>query len=88
MLNTYVVEGGIGKCTAFTALVPKLKEKAGQGIQVYTPYIDTCAFNPDIAMGYEQTIPLHDESKFKPQDPRNLLVDPEVVISAYKKLRS
>ena len=61
MLNTYVVEGGIGKCTAFTALVPKLKEKAGQGIQVYTPYIDTCAFNPDIAMGYEQTIPLHDE---------------------------
>ena len=61
MLNTYVIEGGIGKCTAFTAVVPKLKEKAGEGIQVYTPYIDVCAFNPDIAMGYEQTIPINDE---------------------------
>ena len=29
-----------------------------------------------------------DESKFKPQDPRNLLVDPDVVVTAYKKLRS
>ena len=27
MLNTYVVEGGVGKCTAFTALLPKLKKK-------------------------------------------------------------
>jgi hypothetical protein len=26
MLNTYVVEGGVGKCTAFSALIPKLKE--------------------------------------------------------------
>ena len=60
MLNTYVVEGGIGKCTAFTALVPKLSEKAGQKIQVYTPYIDCFAFNPDIEMAYEQSLPLHD----------------------------
>ena len=28
MLNTYVVEGGVGKCTAFTALLPKLKKKS------------------------------------------------------------
>jgi hypothetical protein len=27
MLNTYVVEGGVGKCTAFTALIPELKKK-------------------------------------------------------------
>jgi hypothetical protein len=27
MLNTYVVEGGVGKCTAFSALIPKLKRK-------------------------------------------------------------
>jgi hypothetical protein len=26
-MNTYVVEGGIGKCTAFTALIPKLRTK-------------------------------------------------------------
>ena len=60
MLNTYVVEGGIGKCTAFTALVPKLAEKAGQKIQVYTPYIDCFANNPDIEMAYEQSLPLND----------------------------
>jgi hypothetical protein len=28
MLNTYVVEEGVGKCTTFSALIPKLKEKA------------------------------------------------------------
>jgi hypothetical protein len=27
MLNTYVVEGGVGKCTAFTALIPELKKE-------------------------------------------------------------
>jgi len=36
MLNTYVVEGGVGKCTTFSALIPKLKEKAD--VQIYTPY--------------------------------------------------
>jgi hypothetical protein len=60
MLNTYVIEGGIGKCTAFTALIPKLAEKAGEAIQIYTPYIDCFAFNPDVAMAYEQSLPLTD----------------------------
>jgi hypothetical protein len=60
MLNTYVIEGGIGKCTAFTALIPKLADKAGEGIQIYTPYIDVFAFNPDVAMAYEQSLPLND----------------------------
>jgi hypothetical protein len=27
MLNTYVVEGGVGKCTAFSALIPEAKTK-------------------------------------------------------------
>ena len=60
MLNTYVIEGGIGKCTAFTALIPKLAKKAGEAIQIYTPYIDVFAFNPDVAMAYEQSLPLTD----------------------------
>jgi ADP-heptose:LPS heptosyltransferase len=60
MLNTYVIEGGIGKCTAFTALIPSLAEKAGESIQIYTPYIDCFAFNPDVAMAYEQSLPLTD----------------------------
>lgn len=60
MLNTYIIEGGIGKCTAFTALIPKLAKKAGEGVQIYTPYIDCFAFNPDVTMAYEQTLPLND----------------------------
>ena len=59
-LNTYVVEGGIGKCVAFTALLPKLVEKSGQNVQIYTPYIDCFAFNPGVAMAYEQSIPMND----------------------------
>jgi len=60
MLNTYVIEGGIGKCTAFTSLIPALAKKAGQSIQIYTPYIDCFAFNPDVAMAFEQSLPLND----------------------------
>ena len=58
MLNTYVVEGGVGKCTAFTALIPKLRKKSE--VQVYTPYIDCFAGNPDVKLALEQTIPLQD----------------------------
>ena len=58
MLNTYVVEGGVGKCTAFTALIPKLKKKSE--VQVYTPYIDCFAGNPDVKLVLEETLPLRD----------------------------
>ena len=58
MLNTYVVEGGVGKCTAFSALIPKLKEKSE--IQIYTPYIGCFASNQDVKLVLEQTLPLQD----------------------------
>ena len=58
MLNTYVVEGGVGKCTAFSALIPKLKEKSE--VQIYTPYIGCFASNPDVKLVLEQTLPLTD----------------------------
>ena len=47
-LNTYFIEGGVGKCVAFTSLIPKLVEKAGQKIQIHTPYVDCFAHNPGI----------------------------------------
>jgi len=59
-LHTYVIEGGIGKCTAFTALIPDLVKKAKEPIQVYTSYIDCFANNPDVKMVYEQSLPLTD----------------------------
>jgi hypothetical protein len=58
MLNTYVVEGGVGKCATFSALIPKLKEKSE--IQIYTPYIGCFASNPDVKLVLEQTLPLQD----------------------------
>ena len=57
-MNTYVVEGGIGKCTAFTSLIPKLKQKSK--IQIYTPYIQCFANNPDVKLVLEQTLPIQD----------------------------
>tara|TARA_R110000803_G_scaffold205873_1_gene272796 strand:- start:199 stop:1080 length:882 start_codon:yes stop_codon:yes gene_type:complete len=59
MLNTYVVEGGVGKCTAFTALIPKLKKKSE--VQIYTPYVGCFANNPDVKLVLEQTLPLGDK---------------------------
>jgi len=56
MLNTYVVEGGVGKCTAFTALIPELKKKSE--VQIYTPYIGCFGGNPNVKMAFEGTIPL------------------------------
>jgi hypothetical protein len=58
MLNTYVVEGGVGKCATFSALIPKLKEKGD--VQIYTPYIGCFASNPDVKLVLEQTLPLQD----------------------------
>ena len=58
MLNTYIVEGGVGKCTTFTALLPKLRKKSE--VQIYTPYIDCFAGNPDVKLVLEETLPLKD----------------------------
>ena len=60
-MNTYVVEGGIGKCTAFTALINKLTEKDKSPIQVYTPYIDCFAGNPNVKLVLEQSLPIQDQ---------------------------
>ena len=74
MLNTYVVEGGVGKCTAFTALIPKLKQKSE--LQIYTPYIDCFAGNPDVKLALEQTLPI--------QDPRIMSSDNIYYCEPYK----
>ena len=58
MLNTYVIDGGIGKNIAFTALIPKLTERDGQAVQIHTPYLDCFAFNRSVEMAYESSIPI------------------------------
>jgi ADP-heptose:LPS heptosyltransferase len=74
MLNTYVVEGGVGKCTAFTALIPELRKKSE--VQIYTPYIGCFASNPDVKLALEQTLPI--------QDPRIMQSDNIYYCEPYK----
>ena len=74
MLNTYVVEGGVGKCVAFTSLIPKLRKKSE--VQIYTPYIDCFAGNPDVKLALEETLPL--------QDPRIMASDNIYYSEPYK----
>ena len=74
MLNTYIVEGGVGKCVAFTSLIPKLRKKSE--VQIYTPYIDCFARNPDVKMAFESTLPL--------QDPRIMASDNIFYSEPYK----
>lgn len=77
MLNTYVLEGGLGKHVAFTALLPKLVEKAGQPVQVWSPYVDVFAGNPNVAMAYDMgSIPI--------DDPRILASDNIIYVEPYK----
>jgi ADP-heptose:LPS heptosyltransferase len=73
-MNTYIVEGGIGKCVAFSALLPELRKKSE--VQIYTPYIDCFANNPNVKMAYESTIPL--------QDPRIMASDNIYYCEPYK----
>ncbi len=74
MLDTYVVEGGVGKCVAFTSLIPKLSKKSE--VQIYTPYIDCFAGNPDVKLALEETLPL--------QDPRIMASDNIYYCEPYK----
>jgi len=73
-VNTYVIEGGIGKCVSFSALLPNLKKKSD--IQIYTPYIDVFANNPDVKLVLEQTLPI--------QDPRIMASDNIYYCEPYK----
>ena len=58
-LDTYIVEGGIGKCLSFTALLPKLVEKSGEPVQIHTPYVDVFANNPLVKTVFDaNTVPL------------------------------
>jgi len=58
-MNTYIVEGGVGKCLAFSSLVDSLAERDGSPIQVYTPYHEVFGGNPNVKMVFDaQTIPM------------------------------
>ena len=39
-MNTYIIEGGIGKQVAFTAIINALVKKDKKKIQIHSPYAD------------------------------------------------
>jgi len=95
-VDTYFVEGGIGKCIAFTALVPALNEKAKEPIQVFTPYFDCFAANPGVKMVYDQnSIPIDhpgiqqsDNIEFAEPYKSNYIKGDKHLIEAYAELHN
>ena len=54
MITTYIVEGGLGKCIAFSALIPKLVQKNNAKIRIYTPYPEVFIENPNVEWVLDQ----------------------------------
>ena len=73
-MKTYIVEGGIGKAVAFTALIPELAKD--EKIQIYTPYVDVFAYNPMVHL-------VMDSSSIQVFDPR-LITSERVFREVYK----
>jgi len=61
-MNTYIIEGGIGKQVAFTAIIDALVKKDKEKIQIHSPYVDIFGGNTNIKFALEaNTIPVHDK---------------------------
>ena len=59
-MNTYIIEGGIGKQVAFTAIIDALVKKDKEKIQVYSPYVDIFGGNTNVKFALDaNTIHLH-----------------------------
>ena len=61
-MNTYIIEGGIGKQVAFTAIIDALVKKDKEKIQVHSPYVDIFGGNTNVKFALDaNTIPIHDK---------------------------
>ena len=61
-MNTYIIEGGIGKQVAFTAIIDALVKKDKEKIQVHSPYVDVFGGNTNVKFALDaHTIPHHDK---------------------------
>jgi len=47
-MNTYIIEGGIGKQVAFTAIIDALVKKDKEKIQIHSPYVDIFGGNTNV----------------------------------------
>ena len=61
-MNTYIIEGGIGKQVAFTAIINALVKKDKEKIQILSPYVDIFGGNTNVKYALDaNTIPVHDK---------------------------
>ena len=61
-MNTYIIEGGIGKQVAFTAIIDALVKKDKEKIQIHSPYVDVFGGNLNVKFALDaNTIPQHDK---------------------------
>ena len=61
-MNTYIIEGGIGKQVAFTAIIDALVKKDKDKIQVHSPYVDIFGGNTNIKFALDANI-IHQSDK-------------------------
>ena len=52
-MNTYMIEGGIGKQVAFTAIIDALAKKDKGKIQIHSPYVDIFGGNTNVKLALD-----------------------------------
>ena len=93
-MNTYIIEGGIGKQVAFTAIINALVKKDKEKIQIFSPYVDIFGGNTNVKYALDSnTIPVHDKRILDSQNicycepyKANFLKGDHHIIQSYCKL--
>ena len=62
-MNTYIIEGGIGKQVAFTAIIDALVKKDKEKIQVHSPYVDIFGGNTNVKYALDANTILHSDKE-------------------------
>ena len=93
-MNTYIIEGGIGKQVAFTAIIDALVKKDKEKIQIHSPYVDVFGGNTNVKFALDaHTIPHHDKRILDSQNicycepyKTNFIKGEQHIIQSYCKL--
>jgi hypothetical protein len=93
-MNTYIIEGGIGKQVAFTAIIDALVKKDKGKIQILSPYVDIFGGNTNVKYALDaNTIPVHDKRILDSQNicycepyKANFIKGEQHIIQSYCKL--
>ena len=62
-MNTYIIEGGIGKQVAFTAIIDALVKKDKEKIQIHSPYVDIFGGNSNVKFALDANTIIHKDKR-------------------------